>query len=614
MTTNAAPLAHNRVSDPVTVALSNTYAAISLLMECKAKIPFADLNRAVDLFRCALANQPPTAHLQPQPQSRTVSDLALALNIRFLFTGQLNDFHEHMALRAGLQAVNPTLSAPQEVSAHRKRQAAVQAHEALFRFFASISVSSVSDAMRSLRCALDLLPTVDPYARILPEAYSALGHALYILFRASGDISHLGPAIENVDAALDHIHKYGTQGVAAYSDLTTIEACRRALRFEQVVACGLPSETTFSGNPQNQWLFRDPDGFALGVRMDPDLGSLNQAISLLRQMLKRHGTGHIRFESLKLLASTLVSRFDITGDPNDIEEVITLRKMILHEGTSLPSFTRARLMYDVASTLLIRYSQNCSACDLDEAIVLYKKTLELLSETHPLRHLLLCSLANAIMLRFHCSGSPISLLDEAVAMNREAVDFCPSSDPDAHLLSLTSLVTVLFARFKASSRQEDIDEVIRIFQHIIGHLYNGNDSGRFAAINRFAMALFKRFKYFGNANDLEDAIFWQTQSVEYSVKKQLLSDLAQQLNRLDDMLSYRPLRPANAELDENLERVAGANSAEMTGSTNTVAANNPILDASVAVPSSVSLPAHNYPPYGISRETRGSKRYWSVVL
>ena len=66
------------------------------MAECKAGLSLSNLNNAVVLFRQVKDNRPTTHPLHTD----AMRDLASALGVRFMYTNQIHDLTESLALRS----------------------------------------------------------------------------------------------------------------------------------------------------------------------------------------------------------------------------------------------------------------------------------------------------------------------------------------------------------------------------------------------------------------------------------------------------------------------------------------------------------------------------------
>ncbi len=98
---------------------------------------------------------------------------------------------------------------------------------------------------------------------------------------------------------------------------------------------------------------------------------------------------------LNNLATSLTTRFDQSGEQEDLDEAISLHRDALEELRPAGHPTRSTSLNNLAISLATRFKQSGEQEDIDEAIPLLRHPLELQPAGHPNRSTSLNNLATS---------------------------------------------------------------------------------------------------------------------------------------------------------------------------------------------------------------------------
>jgi hypothetical protein len=245
---------------------------------------------------------------------------------------------------------------------------------------------------------------------------------------------------------------------------------------------------------------------ALRTRFDQSgqYEDLDLAISARRDALKQLSAPRHSLLStcLNELAFDLGTRFKQSGSCEDLDEAISLHRDALKLRPA-PHPNRCNSLNNLATVLDMRFDQSGQGKDLNEAIVLYRDTLKLRPAPHPLRSAPLNNLANALGRRFNQSGQPEDL-DEAISLHRDVLALRPAPHPDRSE-SLHNLAVALNRRFDQSGQRGDLDEAI-LFSRDAFELRAPSHPDRHMSLSNLAKLLMTRFDQSGQHEDLDETI------------------------------------------------------------------------------------------------------------
>ena len=201
------------------------------------------------------------------------------------------------------------------------------------------------------------------------------------------------------------------------------------------------------------------------------------------------------------LANALLTRFDLDGSPDDLNEAID-HHQTAHGLAQAGHPDLAMSLNNLAGALLIRFEEFKEPADIEEALANNRTALSLTPDGHPDRHMSLENLANALLVRFEACRDPADL-ENAVSCNRRALELTTEGHPD-RFRSYISLANSLLARFKLIGDRTDLGDCVRY--HRCAILLMAHDHpDRPMNLKNFASALLVRFENFRDSNDLEEA-------------------------------------------------------------------------------------------------------------
>ena len=151
------------------------------------------------------------------------------------------------------------------------------------------------------------------------------------------------------------------------------------------------------------------------------------------------------FNTLSRLSACLWTRFQQTGNIQDIDWTIALQRLMIdtcpHDFPDRRSF-----LENLATFRTVRYERWRRGTDLDRAIVLGRDALSLCPRDHEDRPDLLEGLASSLWTRFKLRGK-LEDLDELIGLMRASLGLL-SEDHPGRPTSLGILATRLLARFQ----------------------------------------------------------------------------------------------------------------------------------------------------------------------
>ena len=283
-----------------------------------------------------------------------------------------------------------------------------------------------------------------------------------------------------------------------------------------------------------------------------DLADLDEAIESLRRAVALGRPGARDLTTYRNLATylssyglALVRRFEVAGDPADLEEAIeAVRRAI---GCARPGDRNRAFFYStLGGALHSRFVETGDAADLQEAIDCGRQALAA-APPGPSTASALAVLAAAFSARFEAAGDPADL-DEAIEADRRALVTLPRDHP-ARAGHLSNLVRILQLRFELAGDRADLDEAIDAGREAIaaapGHVYF------FMFLGNHENTLRMRFELAGDRADLDEAIDIGRQTVaipsRQPVRAKLLSNQGSNLFRRFEATGD------NADLDEAID-------------------------------------------------------------
>ena len=411
----------------------------------------AQLDYAIDLLRQAITATPVT---DPQ-HFGYVSNLGVALKIRYDRAGQIADINE------ALSAMAETVKATPAGSADAWRWLTNLGLALRSRYERIGETSDLNGAVRFLREAAE---AVEPDDAMRAGLLQNLVIVLQVRFQKLSDMADLEEAIQAGEEAV---------AVSPRDD---------ADRRHQVFNLGNCLKARFD---------RD------GQRAD-----LDEAVRLLREAAEATPPqAPDRAEKLNNLLHILWERFERFGKIEDLEERLRVARMIL-EVTAADSPERAERLSSLGMSLLSRFERVGELGDLEEGIKCGYEALETASPDHPQRAGILHDLGNELLARFNQLGD-MADLEKAVGILREAV--AASQQNPEYATYMSALGFALRIRYARQQRQEDIDESVDYSRRAV-KVTTSNPIKLAIRLSHLGFALRARFEGTGRLADLDEAM------------------------------------------------------------------------------------------------------------
>ncbi|KAG2131925.1 CHAT domain-containing protein [Suillus cothurnatus] len=318
------------------------------------------------------------------------------------------------------------------------------------------------------------------------------GHAQFVEYVTSENISHLNAAVEHFQLVLDQCLVSHPDHAAALTNLA--------------------------------WA-------RLGGFIRNDLEDIDVTTSLFRDALALRPQHHIDYpSSLFNLTEALTWRHIKKSPTADIREAAHLYRELLPlcpNGTYLRSIAAGPNGVEY----VIGGCNNLPIDTSDEGIHLRRVVLELCPLGHQLCHDALHWLAKAVEACFIQCGS-IDDIDEAIQLHREAVSLCPEghADYDTHL---NNLALSLVSCFDHQGKPNDLDEAISLYEEALRLCPVGHESRDFSldslggalvtcfntrgchvTLRNLSSALCSRFTQTEENQDVQEAITLCQESLE----------------------------------------------------------------------------------------------------
>ena len=212
--------------------------------------------------------------------------------------------------------------------------------------------------------------------------------------------------------------------------------------------------------------------------------------------------GITRVYVLGSLAGALLSRFEVGGQQEDIEDSISLLRYVI---TIVPPGTDDyRLITSkLANAWKRKYEQTNESEDLTEAMNHYRAVLASCPLDHPSRHSYLGNLMDLLTSRFERSGD-LNDVQDAATLCQESLDLLEKEDPE-RMWVLMNLANTYHSRFSQTDDSEDLEKAISLYREALPLCPPGNESEDILLTN-FGLSLISRFQKFGRMGCLEEAI------------------------------------------------------------------------------------------------------------
>ncbi|MFG1995326.1 tetratricopeptide repeat protein [Actinoplanes sp. NPDC048988] len=282
---------------------------------------------------------------------------------------------------------------------------------------------NLGDLDRAVEASRDAVASTEPGHPNRAAALSNLAVAARLRFEHRGEVADADAAIEAAREAADLLEEASPARVAVLTNLCT------ALRTRH--------------------------------RHDPDSGRFDEAVGVAMAAVeittRSDGPAREAGPALTALLSSLVARYEVTGDLADLDNaVIAARTAVI--APSRTSGDQAARLGNLSDVLRLRYSRRGVPADLDEAIEYAEAAVSRTPERDPMRGARLTALSNVLTMRA-ARTLAVSDLERAVTTARAAAESLPSHHPD-QTAAQSNLGVALRMRFAVSRDPADLDEAI----------------------------------------------------------------------------------------------------------------------------------------------------------
>jgi tetratricopeptide (TPR) repeat protein len=282
---------------------------------------------------------------------------------------------------------------------------------------------------------------------------------------------------------------------------------RPAMMEEDIHKCRVALLTSYVGlaDASRIYLQEELAGALLATHnMSPDLGRLQEAISLYEQILDVDSAEHAhrRQRSLTALGHALWRMCEFHD-----EDAVRLRRSIvlLRKALDLCPIghpARADTLYKLALALHTGFDQLGGPSLLSEAVTLYRDALMLRPMGHPFRDDSLNGLAFALQQQFTQQGG-LDILDEAIDLHQHALLLRPPGHP-RRAKSLNNLAIAQQCSFQQRGGRETLTKVIALHREVLTLRVAGSPF-RTYTLNNLALALCEDFEHYGGFETLAES-------------------------------------------------------------------------------------------------------------
>ncbi|KAF5340006.1 hypothetical protein D9611_012353 [Ephemerocybe angulata] len=282
-----------------------------------------------------------------------------------------------------------------------------------------------------------------------------------------------------------------------------------------------------------------------------DLQDIAEAISMKRRAADLTPVGDPNMASrLANLGHSLRSRFERTGDLQDHAEAISAEQRAL-ELTPDGHPEMAERLAGLGTSHWSRFEHTGDLQDLAEAISAEQRALELTPDGHPEMAERLAGLGTSHWSRFEHTGD-LQDLAEAISAEQRALELTPDGHPDM-ASRLAGLGSSLRSRFERTGDLQDIAQAISMKQRAL-ELTSEGDPNMAMRLANLGSSLRSRYERTGDLQDLAEAISAEQRALELTPKGH--PDMASRLAGLGTSLW------SHFERTGDLQDLAEATSAE----------------------------------------------------
>ena len=250
----------------------------------------------------------------------------------------------------------------------------------------------------------------------------------------------------------------------------------------------------------------------------------------------------------------MFSRFERTGDPQDLDRAIDLGEKALDAAPG-EAATQARLSNALGAALMRRHQRTGSLSDLSRAIDLDEKALDTSSDDDPQWPIYLSALGAALETRFERSGRQDDL-EAAIDLCERALEAAPADHHDRYMF-LSNVAAALLSRFECTGNLADLDRAIPLEEEAVQAIPVGHP-GQGGFLSNLARALMLRFDHTGMLEDLDRAIDLGEQAVavtgdDHPFKATFLSNVATFMRRRSERMTSREEADRAEDLDRAID-------------------------------------------------------------
>lgn len=208
------------------------------------------------------------------------------------------------------------------------------------------------------------------------------------------------------------------------------------------------------------------------------------------------------FSALSTFADSLVSRFALSGDPNDLDEGISRTKQVLDLAQAPSHFFHLAALCNMGQALIRRFKFRGDSSDLTQAISYFEAAMESCTPEQSLYLPVVASLVRGLLNRYWRYGD-VADLDRIVETSSTALSTCRPESPSRDVL-LNNFAIALQERFMKRGNRADLDTALMHYQSCLDLRPPGHPS-RHSVLGNLADAMLLRFEVDGHLQDLESA-------------------------------------------------------------------------------------------------------------
>ena len=204
---------------------------------------------------------------------------------------------------------------------------------------------------------------------------------------------------------------------------------------------------------------------------------------------------------LDALASALMSRFSLSGLPDDLDEAIALGKQML-ELAPPGHASHSPVLSNMGQTLSRRFKLRGDDNDLEQAVGYFEAAVAACTPEQSFYLPFVSNLSSGLLNRYRRYGD-VADLDRIIEQSAFALSTCPADSPNRDSL-LNNWATALKERFEKKGNRNDLDEALTRY-HSCLELRPPGHPLRFTVLGNLADATCFRFEVDGRLQDLESA-------------------------------------------------------------------------------------------------------------